>query len=233
LSVNILHIETSTKVCSVVLSSDRNVLSIKESLDAEYSHAEKLNVFIEQALKEAKKELKDLSAISVSKGPGSFTGLRIGVSSAKGFAFGLNIPLISCDTLDCMASAFLAKNKVEKKDMIIPMIDARRREVYMKIKDSSMNTIAEIEAKVIDKNTFDPYIEQGHSIILIGDGAGKFKDDFKNESNVKVYEDFYTSANHMVESAHSAFEQESFEDIAYFEPFYLKEFIAIKPRKIF
>ena len=229
----ILHIETSTKTCSIALSSGNDLLALKESNDNEYSHSEKLNLFIEAVLKEAGVEMKDLSAIAVSKGPGSFTGLRIGVSSAKGIAYALTLPLISCNTLDCLAGGFIQQSDLRENDLIVPMIDARRQEVYMKIIDLKMNQLTDIEAKVIDQDSFSEYYQSDRKIHLIGDGASKFKTLYEANSDVIVHENILPSAAHMIAAALNAYEENKFEDLAYFEPFYLKDFIAIKPRKLF
>ena len=229
----ILHIETSTKTCSIALSSGNDLLALKESNDNEYSHSEKLNLFIEAVLKEAGVEMKDLSAIAVSKGPGSFTGLRIGVSSAKGIAYALTLPLISCNTLDCLAGGFIQQSDLRENDLIVPMIDARRQEVYMKIIDLKMNQLTDIEAKVIDQDSFSEYYQSDRKIHLIGDGASKFKTLYEANADVIVHENILPSAAHMIAAALNAYEENKFEDLAYFEPFYLKDFIAIKPRKLF
>ena len=131
----ILCIETSTKACSVALAKNGELLALKESIDQDYSHAEQLNLFIEEVMKQAELEFSKLDAISVSKGPGSFTGLRIGVSTAKGLAYALNIPLLSIETLKSMAVGFLRQFPVNKNELLVPMIDARRKEVYMRIFD--------------------------------------------------------------------------------------------------
>jgi tRNA threonylcarbamoyladenosine biosynthesis protein TsaB len=229
----ILHIETATKTCSVALSSGNDLLALKESNDSEYSHSEKLNLFIESALKEANVGMKDLSAVAVSKGPGSFTGLRIGVSSAKGIAYALSLPLISCNTLDCLADGFIQRSDLGETDLIIPMIDARRQEVYMRIVDIKMNRLTEIEAKVIDKDFFSDYFQPGRKIHLIGDGAKKFQALFDGQTNIIIHDDLMPSAAYMMAAATDSFKENNFEDLAYFEPFYLKDFIAIKPRKLF
>ena len=229
----ILHIETSTKTCSIAISSGSRLLAFIESNDADYSHSEKLNGFIEKVFLEAHLKMKELSAVSVSKGPGSFTGLRIGVSSAKGIAYALSIPIISCNTLDCLANGFAQSFAIAKDDLIIPMIDARRLEVYMKVIDGNLNTIEETKAMVIDSNSFESYLTGNRKIHLIGDGAFKFQTHFENHPKIIVYESFLPSAKYMLSSSTESFENNNFEDLAYFEPFYLKDFIAIKPRKIF
>lgn len=229
----ILHIETSTKACSVAISKEKELLALVGSIELEYSHAEKLNVFIEEAMKEAQLKMSDLSAVAVSKGPGSFTGLRIGVSSAKGFAYALSIPLIACDTLTCIAEGFINNHSISSNDLIIPMIDARRKEVYMKVLDSNGGSLSEIEAKVIDSSSFEDDLKEGRKIHLVGDGADKFCEDFKDRPGIIIHKGIFPSASNMISSALRAYNDEAFEDIAYFEPFYLKDFIAIKPRKIF
>jgi tRNA threonylcarbamoyladenosine biosynthesis protein TsaB len=229
----ILHIETATKTCSIALSCGSKLLSFKETNDSEYSHSEKLNGFIEQVLAEAEITMKTLSAVSVSKGPGSFTGLRIGVSSAKGIAYALSIPIITCNTLDCLASGFKQKFSIGENDLIIPMIDARRLEVYMKVIDTHLNSIEDTQAKVVDATSFDSYLIGDRKIHLIGDGAFKFHSIFEKHPQINVHESFLPSAKYMLESSIVSFENKNFEDLAYFEPFYLKDFVAIKPRKIF
>lgn len=229
----ILHIETSTKACSIAISREKKLLSLVESVEMDYSHAENLNVFVEKALKEAQVEMKDLMAIAVSKGPGSFTGLRIGVSSAKGFAYALGIPLISCSTLDCIANGFIEDSAIVANDLVVPMIDARRKEVYMKMFDNNGLALSDIEAKIIDSSSFVEMREKDRKIHLIGDGADKFDSDFEDNEEVIIHKDIYPSASNMINSALNSFKQKSFEDLAYFEPFYLKDFIAIKPRKLF
>jgi len=228
----ILNIETSTKACSVSISNDGVLLAVKESVDMDYSHAEKLNLFIDEVIKSASLEFKQLKAIAVSKGPGSYTGLRIGVSTAKGLAYALQIPLISIDTLGSMANGFLMNSKCLKSEILVPMIDARRKEVYMRIFDFELKSLSETEAKVIDVNSFDKWSSY-NSIHLFGDGADKFHDDFINDDRVVIHKKFYPSAEFMVALSYQKFKENNFEDVAYFEPFYLKDFIAIKPRKLF
>jgi len=233
MSANILHLETSTKTCSVALSSGSELLSVVEAMDLNYSHAEKLNLFIKEAMETAKVAMKDLSAIAVSKGPGSFTGLRIGVSSAKGLAYALDIPLISCNTLECLAQGFLMKNELSDNDIVIPMIDARREEVYMVKTDNRGKVLSDVEAKVITASSFDKDIKNDNIIHLIGDGSAKFEALFKDVPTIIVHTTFFPSAQYMLPLAKRSFDNEKFVDLAYFEPFYLKDFIAIKPRKIF
>jgi len=230
---HILHIETATKACSVAISKNDELVALVEATDINYSHAEKLNLFIEEALLEAKLSIQDLSAVAVSKGPGSFTGLRIGVSTAKGIAYALDLPLLSCNTLDCIAYGFLSANSISDEDLIVPMIDARRKEVYMKIVDSKLANISQIEAKVINDQSFSELIEAGRTIHLVGEGAEKFEMEFESKPFVKVHPKLFPSASFMLPFAYRAFQDKNVEDLAYFEPYYLKDFVAIKPRKLF
>ena len=232
MSIYILNIETSTKACSVSLSDNGKLLAVKEAVDMDYSHAEKLNLFIEEVMKSAGLKYSQLSAVSVSKGPGSFTGLRIGVSTAKGLAYALDIPLISIETLKSMAVGFLSENVCQADELLVPMIDARRKEVYMQIFDAGLNPNTKTEAKIIDSHSFEAlYTEK--KFHLFGDGAGKFAEEFNLDTRVVVHEGFYPSARFMTRLSFQKFKAKSFEDIAYFEPYYLKDFIAIKPRKLF
>jgi tRNA threonylcarbamoyladenosine biosynthesis protein TsaB len=229
----ILHIETSTKACSVAISKEMKLLALVESNEAEYSHAEKLNLFIEEALKVADLTMKDLSAVAVSEGPGSFTGLRIGVSTAKGIAYALDLPLIAVSTLRSIAQGFIDSNDLSKKDIIVSTLDARRREVYMQLFDPSLNAQSEIEAKVLDQSSFEELKNKNAHIHLVGDGASKFADEFKDDDQVIVHSNTLPSSAFMIAEAWDAYQKKKFVDSAYFEPHYLKDFIAIKPRKIF
>lgn len=216
----ILSIETATKNCSIALSKEGKTIALKEIASQNFSHAEKLHVFIEEILKENNIVFKDLSAIAVSKGPGSYTGLRIGVSSAKGLCYALDIPLISVDTLTA-----LAKQITVEEGIIIPMIDARRMEVYAAFFNPQVEMIKEVEALIIDKTSF---LEINSTIHLIGDGALKFKETLTNEK-FKFYDDIvYPSANEMSDLAFEKFKKSDFENVAYFEPYYLKDFLLKK-----
>ena len=228
----ILCIETSTKACSVALAKNGELLALKESIDKDYSHAEQLNLFIEEVMKQTGIEFKQLNAISVSKGPGSFTGLRIGVSTAKGLAYALNIPLLSVETLESMVAGFIHGHTNESKELFVPMIDARRKEVYMRIFDSALIPKTNTAAVVIDGDSFSKWHEY-QELHLFGDGADKFEAEFKEDDKVNVHKNIYPSAQFMTGLSNQKFISKTFEDIAYFEPYYLKEFIAIKPRKLF
>lgn len=219
----ILNIETSTKNCSVSISKDDELLSLVEEVSLNYSHSERLHSYIEEALKQASISLDKIDAISVSKGPGSYTGLRIGVSTAKGLCFALNKPLISIETLEVLA------NKVEVNDgYIIPLLDARRMEVYSAVYNEDYKLVREIEAEIIDENSFEEF--GNSSLYLIGDGAKKCEEVLKEE-NFNFITDTYPSAKEMVELSFSKYKKSDFEDVAYFEPYYLKDFVVTPQKK--
>lgn len=215
----ILNIETATKNCSVALSKDGRTLAIREIAEQNFSHAEKLHIFIEELFAESHLKLQDLSAIAVSQGPGSYTGLRIGVSAAKGLCYALSIPLIAVDTLEILARKINISNGI-----ILPMIDARRLEVYSAFFDSNYAKIRETKAEVIDENSFQEETEILH---LIGDGAMKFKEILTGEKFKYYPEMQFPSATEMSLISFQKFQNKQFEDVAYFEPFYLKDFVLI------
>ena len=221
----ILGIETATKMCSVALSDENGLLALKEA-GGEYSHAENLNLFIAEVCKKAGKELKDIEAIAISKGPGSYTGLRIGVSAAKGFCTALDIPLISVDTLKAMALS-----QDQSDSLFCPMIDARRMEVYTALYDNKGNKIEDISAKIIDENSFKKELNAG-KVVFFGDGAEKCREVLESNPNAIFIEDVHPSAKFINEIALEKFNKNEFEDVAYFEPFYLKDFIATTPKKL-
>lgn len=217
--MTILHIETSTKNCSVSISRNGEMLALCEEFDQNYGHSEKLHQFVKWALEGAEINLNELDAVCVSKGPGSYTGLRIGVSAAKGFCFGLDIPLLSLNSLE-----ILAQSQVDKGfDLIIPMIDARRMEVYTANFDENGKMISDIEAKILDENSFQEFA--GKKIVFVGDAVEKSKS-VLNLPNAEFVEGIHPSAKDMIVLAEGKFMQKEFEDVAYFEPFYLKEFVA-------
>ena len=216
----ILNLETATTNCSVSISVDGKLVSLKEENTPNYSHAEQLHVFIEEALKEASFSFSDIDAIAVSKGPGSYTGLRIGVSAAKGLCFSLDLPLISIPTLKSMAKQL----NVEKDAIIIPVLDARRMEVYSCIFDYKHNEIRETKAEVIDENSFKGFTAKYKKVHLIGSGAEKCIDILAKEK-FQFHTSAYPSTKEMALLAHKKHEVGDFEDVAYFEPYYLKDFI--------
>jgi len=225
----ILNLETSTTVCSVSVTRDGKLLSFRDQLDAK-SHATQLIPFITEVLKESGLKPQDLSAIAVSKGPGSYTGLRIGVSTAKGLAYALNVPLIAIDTLLNMASGFLDTHpelKTSGNTFFCPMIDARRMEVYSSVYSTDLREFREIKAEIIDTESFADLFN-GNIVHFFGDGAMKCRAIIQNDSAI-FYEDFHPSAKFMAAIAHKKFNTGMFEDLAYFEPFYLKDFVATVP----
>lgn len=215
----ILCLETATTNCSVALSKDGNLLALKEDGSNNYSHAEKLHVFIDEILKENKLKATDLNAIAVSKGPGSYTGLRIGVSSAKGLCFSLDIPLISVPTLTSLA----AKVALET-GFVIPMLDARRMEVYSSVFDRGLKQIRETKAEILNENSFADYLENNKTV-FIGNGVEKFKT-ICEHPNAEFITDKLPSAGEMCSLAETKYKIGDTEDVAYFEPYYLKDFIA-------
>ncbi|MBD3891696.1 tRNA (adenosine(37)-N6)-threonylcarbamoyltransferase complex dimerization subunit type 1 TsaB [Olleya marilimosa] len=220
----ILNIETSTTNCSVSLSFKGETLVLKEDYGNGYSHAEKLHVYVEQVLKEAKISTLQLDAIAVSKGPGSYTGLRIGVSAAKGLAFALNIPLISVSTLEALAHQVKADSGV-----IVPMLDARRLEVYSAIFDTKFNEVRAIEAQILDEKSFESFLSKG-KVYFVGDGVNKTKALIDNNNAVFI-ENKLPSADQMSALSFDKYKKSDTEDVAYFEPYYLKDFVAIKSKK--
>lgn len=213
----ILNIETATKNCSVSLARNGETILYKEIAEQGYSHAEKLHVFIEEILKESQIDIKLLKAVAVSKGPGSYTGLRIGVSTAKGLCYALGIPLISVDTLAVLAQAVTQNN-----GLIVPMIDARRMEVYSAVFDQNYNKIKEVQAEILTENS---YSEVTDTIYIVGDCQEKCKTVLTRSNFVFLSEIIFPSAQEMSALSYAKFLQNDFEDVAYFEPFYLKDFM--------
>ena len=222
----ILQIETATQVCSAALSRDGKTIAVKE-LQANNIHAASLTLFIQEVMGIAGVSYPDLDAIAVSKGPGSYTGLRIGVSTAKGLCFALDKPLIAVGTLGMMAKGFLNLNP-DFKGLVCPMIDARRMEVFTAIYDSSLNIVEEVSAKIVTEDSFQSLLNL-HKIIFIGDGAEKCKSTI-NYANAEFSIQNYNSSANMSELAFTAFEASDFVDLAYFEPFYLKDFVLTTPK---
>jgi tRNA threonylcarbamoyladenosine biosynthesis protein TsaB len=216
----ILNIETATKNCSVSLAKKGETILCKEIAEQGYSHAEKLHVFIEEIIKETGIGVNDLNGIAVSKGPGSYTGLRIGVSTAKGLCYALGIPLISVDTLQV-----LAKKVVVEDGLIVPMLDARRMEVYSAIFDKSYSNIKEVQAEILTENC---YADSQETFYFIGDCQEKCKTVLTATNFHFLPEIVFPSANEMSALSFEKFTNTDFEDVAYFEPFYLKDFLITK-----
>ena len=220
----ILHIETSTKNCSVSIAKSGELISLKEINNGAYSHSEMLHPLIKEALLESKLTIKEIEAIAVGKGPGSYTGLRIGVSAAKGLCFANDIPLISINSLE-----ILAHTTSIDKGYIIPMIDARRMEVYSAIYDESYALIRETKADIIDEHSFYDEL-QNHTVYFLGDGAEKCKETIVHKNAVFI-KNAFPSAKEMTQLSYDKYKENKTEDIAYFEPFYLKNFVATQEKK--
>ncbi|MFC2116677.1 tRNA (adenosine(37)-N6)-threonylcarbamoyltransferase complex dimerization subunit type 1 TsaB [Bacteroidota bacterium] len=229
----ILNLDTSTQICSVALASDGAILGTRESHE-EKSHARQLSVFIRDLLKENELEVAGLDAVAVSMGPGSYTGLRIGISTAKGLAYGGSIPLIGIGTLASLASGALLNHEIvrileqDKTSLLCPMIDARRMEVYTALYTPEGNIIEDVSAQIIDETSFLDKMEKG-PVAFFGNGADKCRDTITHHNAVFV-NDIETSAEYMVPLSENSWQQKKFEDIAYFEPLYLKDFIPTIPR---
>lgn len=219
----ILNIETATKNCSVAIAKDGITIICKEVAEQGYSHAEKLHVFIEEILLEAGLTFQDLAAIAVSQGPGSYTGLRIGISAAKGLCFALDIPLIAVDTLQVLASQVNVSH-----GSIIPMIDARRMEVYSAVFNHKLQKTREVQAEIITENSFS---ELQETVYLVGDSSEKAKTVLTKANFVFLDEVRYPSANEMSALAYAKFLQDETVDVAYFEPYYLKDFLMTVSKK--
>lgn len=215
----ILHLETSTKVCSVALSKDGKLVAEKTLSTAEYSHSENLTIFIQEIMDASKVSFDDLSAVTVASGPGSYTGLRIGVSTAKGICYAKNIPLISVNALLSMAVQMANKYPNRK---YCPVIDARRMEVYSAIYDHSLEIIKPISADIIEVDSYADYGE----IIVAGDATEKLKEIWKDRNDIHFDEEIEASAIGQIPIAQKKFENQDVEDVAYFEPFYLKDFVG-------
>lgn len=220
----ILNIETATKNCSVALAKDGQTILCKEIAEEGYSHAERLHVFIEAIIQEAGIRFQEVNAIAVSQGPGSYTGLRIGVSAAKGLCYALNIPLIAVDTLQVLAS----QAKVAE-GLIVPMLDARRMEVYSAIFNSKIEKQRDVQAEIITENSFE---DSAETIYFLGDCAEKCKAVLTRPNFVFLEALKYPSANEMSALSFSKFKNSDFEDVAYFEPYYLKDFMITTSKKV-
>ncbi len=225
----ILCLETATPVCSVVLNDGCCTLALRET-EGQNAHSEKITNFIREVMETAGIDYSRLDAVAVSKGPGSYTGLRIGVSTAKGICYAADLPLMAIDTLEAMAHGMKAKlgSQITENDLLIPMIDARRMEVYAAVFDANLNKIHDTAALVIDENSFGD-LRKAHRLWLFGDGAPKLGKLFENQPNINIIDGFRPSAAYMRPLAEKALRERDFVDVAYFEPFYLKDFIAGKP----
>ncbi len=227
----ILAIETTTEVCSAALSYKGETRLLRENKEG-MQHAKVLTILIEQLLEEAAIKTADLAAIAISKGPGSYTGLRIGTSVAKGLSYALSIPLIAVNTMQSMImsqrDALELMSKAGVNTLYCPMLDARRMEVYCQIFDESGQAQGEVESKVLNESSFEELFTTSQ-LVFLGNGSAKFEEICKHP-NASFLKNVEASALGMSGLAYSAFREKSFEDVAYFEPFYLKQFQAIKPK---
>ncbi len=220
----ILLIETSTSVLSVALAVDGTV-ACERVCEEPRKQASLTAPLVKEVLDEASLSARELDAVCVSSGPGSYTGLRVGVSTAKGVAFGAGIPLLSVGTLDILVSGVSGEGAPQ---FIVPMIDARRMEVYTAVYSAEGKRLTPVEAKVIGPDAFREYLEQGE-VLFVGDGALKCREVI--QSPAARFQEAHPLARHMAAAAQKAFEEEKFENLAYFEPFYLKDFVATVSKK--
>ncbi len=230
----ILNIETSSDICSVSLGQEGVLLDLLEGSESR-DHARVLTVLIEKILKRNRLKTEDLQAIAVSKGPGSYTGLRIGVSAAKGLAYGLKIPLIAVSTPEAMTAGALAAikregRKIPESTWLCPMIDARRMEVYLAFFDQSGKQQSDIQAVVVTSGSFEEILKK-RQIILFGTGSEKCRE-VLTHPGVGFLEGIRPSAEHMISLSRKNLRKQIFADVAYFEPFYLKEFMATTPKNM-
>lgn len=226
----LLHIETATKVCSVALSENDKILLCKET-NIENSHSSILTTYIQDIIIEAGKSFNDIDAVSVSKGPGSYTGLRIGVSAAKGICFAIDKPLISVNTLETMSYGFIEtfKKELSEETLLCPMIDARRMEVYAAVFNHKLQCLRSTQADIVTENTYLEFVEN-NKVCFFGDGAFKCTEVLRNWQNAFIYENFFPSARFLAKPSYLKFCNKEFEYTAYFEPYYLKDFVAGKAR---
>lgn len=224
---NIIHIETSTEVCSVALSSDGVVKFHRQNFEGP-SHAALLGDYVQECITHARENQIELHAVAVSGGPGSYTGLRIGVSEAKGLCFGLNLPLIAVSTLELLCCTAMFRVDIEEDALICPMIDARRMEVYAAVYNERLEAVMPVGAYIVDESTFAEILSQ-RKVIFCGNGAAKCRDVI-NHPNAIFVDGVYPLATGMLALAERAFTRQEFSDVAYYEPFYLKEFVATTPK---
>lgn len=221
----ILALDTSTKVCSIALHQDGEEIG-HQAYHLQKSHSSLLPIIINQLLENVEMEKKDIEAVAISGGPGSYTGLRIGTSTAKGFCYGLQVPLLSFDSLDSMYEG--VKNSVSKDTLVCPMIDARRMEVYCNLRDAGGERIWESKPLILDENVFNDF--GNRQILLVGNGAEKCRDLFASKPNIQINAKLYPNAFAVADLLETKFQNQEFEDLVYFEPDYLKEFQTKAPK---
>lgn len=225
----ILHIETSTDVCSVAVSEDGQCIFAQEDRQGP-SHATTLGVFVDEALSFADSHAIPIDAVAVSSGPGSYTGLRIGVSMAKGICYGLNVPLLSVPTLKLLCVPLLLREGIPDDALLCPMIDARRMEVYAAVYDRALRQVRPVQADIVDEHSYLEFLDR-QPVYFLGNGAAKCKEKITHP-NAHFVEDMHPLAKWMFPLAERKMMNEEFEDVAYYEPFYLKEFVASLPKKL-
>ena len=226
----ILHIETSSSVCSVAVSEDSHVIFKEEDFSGP-NHAERLGTYVDEALSFADSHAIPVDAVAVSSGPGSYTGLRIGVSMAKGICYGFQIPLISVPTLQLLCVPVLLRyDYMEEDALVCPMLDARRMEVYAAVYDRALREVRPTQADVVDADTYREYLDQ-HPVYFFGPGAAKCREAISHP-NARFIDGIEPLARYMQPLAERKYLGEQFEDVAYFVPFYLKDFVAKQPRKL-
>ncbi len=233
----ILLIESTTKACSVGIANRGELIALREEVSGDYSHSSLLTVFVEEVLGEAGMKTSDLDAVAVSQGPGSYTGLRIGVSVAKGICFGQDLPLLAIDTMKALAATGIAHmTKIQGlippasgKTLFCPMIDARRMEVYYALFDRDLRPERETRAEIMDEQSLREDALRNARIFYFGDGAAKCRDVLM-APHLHFVDGVHPSVRGMAREAEKRFSEKQFEDLAYFEPFYLKNFVAGKPR---
>ena len=225
----ILQIETATTVCSVALAKDGKLIATKQ-VDQRNIHAEVITLYIDELIILAGIKYSDVDAIAVSSGPGSYTGLRIGVSTAKGLCYALDKPLIGIETLEAMANGVIANRDIAVDTLLCPMIDARRMEVYTALFDGAGNKLKDTAAEIIDADSFSEQLKI-NKVLFFGDGAEKCREVLGGDPNALFLTDFINSAEHLTRKAFEKFTAKNFEDVAYFEPYYLKEFLVTTSKK--
>lgn len=225
----ILCIETTTEICSVALAQNGKTIGLLQ-IEQGNTHAARLHGLVQNVLQNAGYGLNQLSAVAVCKGPGSYTGLRVGVSAAKGYCYALDIPLIAIDSLTSLAAYFAQNNDMSPNALLVPMIDARRMEVYTAVFDQKLNMLEPIEAKIINEHSFSERLDQ-QELIFFGNGAEKCKERIRHKNAIFVPQ-INCSADGLAVIAKDAYLQKAFENVAYFEPFYLKDFVGTKSKKL-
>jgi tRNA threonylcarbamoyladenosine biosynthesis protein TsaB len=226
---NILNIETSTDVCSVALTSEGQVMDHRENYDGQ-THATLLSQYVKEMLDYARSREMKLDAVAVSIGPGSYTGLRIGLSEAKGIAFGLDVPLIGVNTLQLLTVSTMFNNFIEDDEVLyVPMIDARRMEVYTAVYNAALEPVLEPQAMILDEHSFEGLLQQGYTLVAMGNGSDKAREVLTHE-RMRFIEGVKPVAVEMMALAEKAWREQQFIDVAYSTPLYLKEFQATKPK---